>query len=275
MMGAWGVGITANDLAQDLKLEYAAVFSTVAPEEGVVLLDRLVRETWLEGAEDGETWVDYVYSLADFMWRHGILTGEVKARAMDLLKRRSGEERYREAGTGPAREKALSAFEEKLNAPQPPKRKPRIRVNRRPVFKVGDVLAVPLRPEGRFYFSSKYLGPEEFSGSGGHWVLLRKTGDSISWRSELVPEVQDIWPVFQLGQRCYTELPKAGDWLNEYPAGKFFSDGTIAPYRRQGVQVIENCMDGMPDRPNEAGTGIFFDVMLTENLLIAQRRGCF
>ena len=39
-MGAWSVSINGNDFAQDMKLEYMAVFSTFSLEQGIALLDR-------------------------------------------------------------------------------------------------------------------------------------------------------------------------------------------------------------------------------------------
>lgn len=271
-MGAWGVGITSNDLAQDLKSEYEAVFSTVSPEEGVAMLDHHVREVLLEGQEDDETWADYVYSLADFLWRHGMLTQEVRDRALGMIADGDRDDRYREAGLGPAREKTLAAFSEKLKMDQPKLRKPRIHVNRKLVFQVGDVLAVQLCTTRSAYYPSEYLTEEELRACDGHWILMRKVWDDISWHSKLVPAVRDIWPVFELGRSCVPEKPKKGDWSRETPVGIFCGDGTMALYRRRGAQLIENCLSDIGE-VRMWNTALSLSGFDEQAFLVAQRRG--
>ena len=66
-MGAWSVGITGNDTAADLQCEYEAAFSCLPPAEAVERLDAYVRREL-----DGDSWPDYVYSLALFLCKHGL-----------------------------------------------------------------------------------------------------------------------------------------------------------------------------------------------------------
>ena len=79
-MGAWSVSITGNDTAADLRYEYEAAFSRLPPEEAVERLDAYVRREL-----DGDSWPDYVFSLALFLWKHGLLTAGVRSRALALI----------------------------------------------------------------------------------------------------------------------------------------------------------------------------------------------
>ncbi len=76
-MGAWSESITGNDTAEDLLYEYPAAFLKYEPEEAVSKIDQYVRENEFDESEP-EEWCNYVYSLADYMWKKGILTDEVK-----------------------------------------------------------------------------------------------------------------------------------------------------------------------------------------------------
>ena len=79
-MGAWSVSIMGNDTAADLRYEYEAAFSHLSPEEAVERLDAYVRREL-----DRDSWPEYVYSLALFLWRYGLLTENVRIRALDLI----------------------------------------------------------------------------------------------------------------------------------------------------------------------------------------------
>ena len=78
-MGAWSTSINGNDTAEDLKQEYTVAFWKFEVPEALRLLDEYVRQDFDES--DPEEWVNYYYSLADFMWKKGILTDEVPALA--------------------------------------------------------------------------------------------------------------------------------------------------------------------------------------------------
>ncbi len=74
-MGAWSV--TGNDTAQDLRYEYKVAFYYYDVPEALNKIDKFVREK-IADEGDAEEWCSYVYSLADFMWKKGILTEEIK-----------------------------------------------------------------------------------------------------------------------------------------------------------------------------------------------------
>ena len=76
-MGAWSTSVMGNDVAQDMRDEFRAAFALNAPEDAVKKLDAYARETFLP-----DEWLDYLYVLADFMEKNGVLTEDVRARAI-------------------------------------------------------------------------------------------------------------------------------------------------------------------------------------------------
>ena len=73
-MGAWSAGATGNDVAQDMRDEFRAAFALNAPEDAVKKLDAYARQAFLP-----DEWTDYLYALADFMEKNGVLTEDVRA----------------------------------------------------------------------------------------------------------------------------------------------------------------------------------------------------
>ena len=69
-MGSWSAGVWGNDTAEDLKFEYQCAFYRYDPEEAVRRLDEYVR-TSIGDESDTIEWCNYIYSLADFMWKKG------------------------------------------------------------------------------------------------------------------------------------------------------------------------------------------------------------
>ena len=112
-MGSWSAGVWGNDTAEDLKFEYQCAFYRYDPEEAVRRLDEYVR-TSVGDESDTAEWCNYIYSLADFMWKKGILTEAVKTAAVSMIDSGFGLEAWEEGGKSvlAKRRKAL----EKLRA---------------------------------------------------------------------------------------------------------------------------------------------------------------
>ena len=96
-MGAWSVSITGNDTAHDLLSEYTAAFYKYETEEAVKRIDNYVRTNMFDESDE-EEWCNYFYSLADFMWKKGILTDEIKEKAIRMIESGFGLELWKEAG---------------------------------------------------------------------------------------------------------------------------------------------------------------------------------
>ena len=129
-MGAWSESITGNDTAEDLLYEYPAAFLKYEPEEALSKIDQYVRENEFDESEP-EEWCNYVYSLADYMWKKGILTDKVKERAIQMIDSGFGLDIWAESGEKmlKARKRVLSKFREKLTSPMPPKKKIKLEYN--------------------------------------------------------------------------------------------------------------------------------------------------
>ncbi len=83
-MGTWSASITGNDTAQDLMKEYTVAFYKYPVDEALEKLDAYVR-TNICDESDPEEWVNYYYSLADFMWKKGILPDHVRNQAVEMI----------------------------------------------------------------------------------------------------------------------------------------------------------------------------------------------
>lgn len=254
-MGSWGSGISGNDTAMDLRSEYQAAFYHFDVETALQKIDAYVREEGFDESCEGE-WCDYFYSLADFMWKKGILTEEVKNRALEMIDTGFGLEIWAETGKAALKErtKALEKFREKLCSQQPPKKKISINLTMKPIFEIGDVVAFQLQTSNKAYISKegskgwlKSKSNERFFHScDGKWVVMRKAYDRISYQSSIVPEVRDIWPCFQLYAAVFDECPtmdrlKGIPWANtKYNPGYgvFYTEGKLSHFRKRNYKII-------------------------------------
>lgn len=75
-MGSWGVGLYANDKAQDIRIDAKYYFWKYG-EKALEKILELYYEADVEDTENDN--VNVWVAIADFMWKNGILTEEVKA----------------------------------------------------------------------------------------------------------------------------------------------------------------------------------------------------
>lgn len=215
-MGTWNTSINGNDLAQDMRAEYNVAFSRHTPEEAVALLDAYIKKDMRGFDENDGDWVDYRYSLADFMWKKGVLYDILRDEVIRMIDRGAGLDLYDDEKILRKREKVLADFRAKLLSPQPPHKPIRISgIQTKPLFEAGDVIAMQLDTsiaafEGNPYRSRFPFTEEAFRALHGMWFVLRKVGDHISWRSSVDPTVCDVWPCFQDVQMRQPGLPDGG-----------------------------------------------------------------
>lgn len=213
-MGAWSVSITGNDTAQDLRDEYTAAFFRYGVDEAVKKIDDYVRKTMFDETDE-EEWCNYIYSLADFMWKKGILTEEMKNTALGMVDSGFGLELWEESGKSVlnSRKKALEKFRAQIISPMPPKKKIKPNVNTTPIFEDGDVIAIKLMTAGKKYAKNdeKAMTNEEFHALDGKYILLQKIENHASWTSFIVPDVKDYWAIFRLFDGVYDDVPKNVD----------------------------------------------------------------
>ena len=144
-MGSWSAGVWGNDTAEDLKFEYQCAFYRYDPEEAVRRLDEYVR-TSVGDESDTAEWCNYIYSLADFMWKKGMLTEAVKTAAVSMIDSGFGLDEWEKSGKSALakRRKALEELRAQLRSPMPERKPIRLKFQTERVFFDGDYIAVRL-----------------------------------------------------------------------------------------------------------------------------------
>ncbi len=195
-MGTWSVSITGNDTARDLLLEYSAAFYRYEPQQAVQIVDNYVRTNMFDESDE-EEWCNYRYSLADYMWKRGILTEDIKEQVISMIDSDFGLELWKEAGnkTLEKRKKVLAEFKEKLMSAMPPKKKIKLNVNSERIFDNGDIVAIKLQTAGKPYTENneKVMSDDTFHSFDGKFILIQLIDCYSSWSSAIVPEVKDYW----------------------------------------------------------------------------------
>ncbi len=128
------------------------------------------------------------------MWKKGILTDAVRERAIEMIDTGFGLEVWAESGKAALKErkKTLERFREKLCPPQPFRKKIRIKPFMKLILHVGDIVAFQLQTMDKAYLANSCFDETFFRSCDGKWVVMQKAYDDVSYRSAIVPEVQDI-----------------------------------------------------------------------------------
>lgn len=258
-MGAWSVSVTGNDTASDLRQEYTCAFYYYSVEEALKKIDEYVRSMFDES--DEVEWCNYIYSLADFMWKKGILTDEVKQEALDMIDSNFGLELWEESGKKilQSRKKALEKFRTQLISPMGKPKKIKPHAYMEDIFHTGDVIAIKLMTEGRTYAKHaqrhREVSSEEFQAVDGKYILIQKVGSYCSGSSEIVPEIKNYWAIFRLFDGVYDEVPvdievsqlKDARFKSNMPF--FMCESSMFYFKRRKYQLIGNYT--VPDCPDE------------------------
>ncbi len=168
-MGTWGPGIYSNDTVMDLRCDCNEIFAFYGVEEGNKVLFREYKEIVERNCVDDDT-ASFWYALADWQWKHGMLTEQVKKKALELLKEYAGLDEWIEAGNEKNTKKRkanLDALKEQLQKEQMPYKRPRVTLAR-PKHNPGDIVVFQYtdirekwwgRPDfyAPFYFASPVI----------------------------------------------------------------------------------------------------------------------
>ena len=252
-MGVWSASITGNDTAMDLRSEYTAAFYHYEIPEALEKIEAYVRADGFDES-DAEEWCNYVYSLADFMWRKGILTDEVLRRALDMIDSGFGLDAWAAEGAAMLRDrkKALEKFRAKITSPQPERKKIKPDLYLEDIFSHGDVIALQLQTAGKHYCRAdvRPMTDEFFHSLDGKYILIQKVGCTVSWSSKIAPEIGDHWPEFRVFKGIYDAIPdgidlnslRAGQIYQEnFPRDFFCTEGSLSYFKRRKYKVIGNC----------------------------------
>lgn len=252
-MGAWSTSITGNDTAQDLRAEYACAFyyyNDVA--EAVQKIEEYAAYQGIDESDEAE-YCDYLYSLADFMWKKGILTEDIRDRTIHKIDTGFGMKIWEESGQKVLceRKAVLEKFRKQLISPMGARKKIRLNVHTNEIFEEGDLIAIKLMTEGKSYSKdaarTRDLTSEQFVALDGKYVLIQKIGTRVSWRSHIVPEICNCWAVFKLFDGIYDEVPEDLDFnqltdaLFRYSFTPYFScESSMFYFRKRKYKVLGN-----------------------------------
>ena len=271
-MGTWNTNIAGNDTAKDLYIEYSAAFYKFDVEEALKRIDLYIR-TEMFDESDEEEWCNYIYSLADFMWKKGILTDSVRNKAVEMIDSGFGLDLWAEAGQKAldSRKQKLAEFKEKLLSPQPQKKKIKPNVHTERIFNDGDIIAVQLQTAGKTYTEQelKPISDEDFHALDGKYVLMQLVNCYASWISSIVPEVKDLWACFRLFDGFYDAvlenvnpqllkdalIHQGGKW-----SSVFTCESSMVYFKRRNYKVICNRKDLLSGLDTNSNNSIFWGI---------------
>ena len=101
-MGTWGTAIYSCDIANDVRDTCKEIFAFYDIQKGNDILFSCFKDIIEQSYVDNE-YASFWYALADWQWKHGMLTDSIKNKALELLDDYAGldewinEENYKDA----------------------------------------------------------------------------------------------------------------------------------------------------------------------------------
>ena len=145
-MGAWGVKLYDNDVAEDIKNTYKEKLQEGKSNEEAT--DEIISdyEYMLEDVDDAPL---FWMALADQQWKVGRLLPNVKEQALKWIEKGADLQVWYDESEklGNQRKKVLEELSLKLNSPQPPEKKIYKRRYYRCPWKIGDVFAYKIESD--------------------------------------------------------------------------------------------------------------------------------
>ncbi len=246
------LNIMENDIARDLREEYKIAFYYNDVKTALMKIDAYVRSMFDESFSND--WCDYYYSLTFFMWEKGILTQEVRDKAIRMIESGFGLEVYKEAGQKifDTRKKKLEEFKDKLLYQKNKRKKITIDLYTEPVFNCCDIIALQLTTLDKVCTSEIGIDENVFKQMDGKYIILRKVADYISYTSKIEPSVKNIWPVFQLYKKIFDTVPEIEVMKNtkfaklQNGAGTFYCEGDLKCFVKRNYKIIGNQKGRLP-----------------------------
>lgn len=194
-MGTWGIGIFQNDIALDVKEEYLNYLKEGYSDYDA---DRKTIENNLDIInQGGNDACEFWLALAMLEWEYGRLQVTTKNNALEMaldpkyLRIWKKEENFYNK-----RMIVLNEFVNKIQTIQPTKRKVKVIVPFKCVWKIGDIFAYQL-------VSKKSID----LGAYKKYLIFQKVGES-----EVYP--QKIIPIIRVAKSIFDDIPKVEDYLN-------------------------------------------------------------
>ena len=248
-MGTWSASIMGNDTAQDLCIDYTATFYKYDVETALKKIDEYVRTMFDEN--DEEEWCNYIYSLADFMYKKGILTDDVRNNAIELIDSGTGLDAWKCEGRKmlEKRKNVLEKLRAELLSPLPDKKRIRPKAYLEYIFENGDIVAIQLKTEGKDYCNGNEISQVEFNSYDKKYILIQKIYSEAHPISVLTPNLYDYNAIFRLFNGVYDEIPKDIDVSKLKDAGfkwgdklypYFICESSMYYFKRRNYKVITN-----------------------------------
>ncbi len=140
-MGSWGTALYSNDTSSDVRDMCNEVYPLVGIEEGTKLILKEYADIINSDIIDND-YADFWFALADWQWKHGILTDEIRNKTISLLEARAGIEEWQESETAADVKKRLAVMDkllQQLKSPQPKVKIPKAKIAK-PKHKPGDII---------------------------------------------------------------------------------------------------------------------------------------
>lgn len=205
-MGSWGTGILQNDDVADVLGEYKTFLGYgMEQNEALEKVKEIFYDEMCEcGCEDS-----FWYAIADFEWKHGILSEIVKAKALEMLDKPEFLEVWKESEEKVyhKRLEALRKFRDKITSEMPSRKrisKPSTYMRYKTKFKVGDLIAYKF-------------------GSMGTTIDYNKFDEDFDWSGKYI-----VFRVVRIGTRPVTDY---------YPELDHTTWAEIAPYNWVGDHI--------------------------------------
>jgi hypothetical protein len=206
-VGAWGVGLFANDLSSDMKGRFKDMVRL--PFSAAELVDAMI-EAFPSGRDaDDEDYTDFWLSLADLLHAYGIVSPEASARAVAIVESGADLDMKRALDMSEAdlrkRGKRLRALAEKWRVPAvKPKRRRIIKAPEPFLFKVGDCVAFPTeKGNGVPAFMTAAAIARDFTPDGwGAFVVLATARRYGYWACYLVGRLHLVTQEKPTAERC-------------------------------------------------------------------------
>lgn len=156
-MGSWGTALYSNDTSSDVRDMCNEVYPLLSIEEGTKIIFEAYADIINSSIIDND-YADFWFALADWQWKHGILTDEIKNKTISLLEDHAGIEEWQESGTAADIKKRLSVLDkllDQLKKPQPEMNIPKAKLVK-PKHKPGDIIIIHTCSEDYEYAYSTY-----------------------------------------------------------------------------------------------------------------------
>ncbi|MRD36952.1 hypothetical protein GH882_13460 [Bacillus thuringiensis] len=228
-MGAWGVALLSDDIAEDIKLLYKDLLANEYSNEDA---SRIVIEEYKNELDNEETIVFWLV-FSSIQWKLGRLQENVKQEALQIIESGADLARWEEEPKlQKKREVVLNKLREQLHSPQPESKKVPKRFIANTSLKAGDAVSYEL-VSGSCIILKVIEIIEEWHGD--RYPLF----EICDWEGKEVPSKEQI-NQFGLKKRIYEDGKQEMMKLAIYPSGKRDNPTKRMQIVAENVKVVLN-----------------------------------